>query len=170
MSYKIHDKELLVIVDAFKQWCVYLKGLKHEVQVYSDHKNLLYFTTMKVLNWRQVRWSEELSQYNFRIHYQKGSENAKADALSQQADYLQDKSVVSHAILQENEQGNMSFNRQFNLTIWVKDDVFENEIWEALENDKLAQQVLQNIRDHKSFKKEKGLLLFQDLVYVPVSL
>ena len=39
-----------------------------------------------------------------------------------------------------------------------------------MKNDKLAQQVLQNIRDHKSFEKEKGLLLFQDLVYVPVSL
>ena len=39
-----------------------------------------------------------------------------------------------------------------------------------MKNDKLAQQVLQNIRDHKSFKKEKGLLLFQGLVYVPVSL
>ena len=50
ISYEIHDKELLAIVNAFKQWCVYLKGLKHEVQVYSDHKNLLYFTTMKVLN------------------------------------------------------------------------------------------------------------------------
>ena len=69
MSYEIHDKELLAIVNAFKQWRVYLKGPKHEVQVYSDHKNLLYFTTMKVLNRRQVRWSEELSQYNFRIHY-----------------------------------------------------------------------------------------------------
>ena len=125
---------------------------------------------MKVLNWRQVRWSEELSQYNFRIHYWKGSENAKADALSQRADYLQDKPVISHAILRENEQGNISFNRQFNLTIWVKNNVFENEIRKALENDKLAQQVLQNIRDYKSFKKEKGLLLFQGLIYVPVSL
>ena len=64
----------------------------------------------------------------------------------------------------------MSFNRQFNLIIQIKNDVFENEIWKALKNDKLAQQVLQNIRDHKSFEKEKGLLLFQDLVYVPVSL
>ena len=39
-----------------------------------------------------------------------------------------------------------------------------------MENDKLAQQVLQNIRNHESFKKKKGLLLFQGLVYVPVSL
>ena len=50
ISYKIHDKELLAIVNAFKQWRVYLKGPKHEVQVYSDHKNLLYFMTTKVLN------------------------------------------------------------------------------------------------------------------------
>ena len=170
MSYEIHDKELLAIIDTFKQWHMYLKELKHEVQVYSDHKNLLYFITMKVLNWRQVHWSEELSQYNFRIHYWKGSENAKADALSQWADYLQDKPVVSHAILWENEQENMSFNRQFNLTIQIEDNVFKNEIWKALKNDKLAQQVLQNIRDHKSFKKEKDLLLFQGLIYVPVSL
>ena len=170
MSYEIHNKELLAIVDTFKQWHVYLKGPKHEVQVYSDHKNLLYFMTMKVLNWRQVRWSEELSQYNFRIHYWKGSENAKADALSQWADYLQDKLVVSHTILRENKQENMSFNKQFNLTIQVKDDVFENEIWKALKNNKLAQQVLQIIRDHESFKKKKGLLLFQGLVYVSVSL
>ena len=31
MSYKIHDKELLAIVNAFKQWRVYLKEPKHEV-------------------------------------------------------------------------------------------------------------------------------------------
>ena len=54
MSYEIYDKKLLAIVNAFKQWCVYLKKLKHEIQVYSDHKNLLYFMTIKVLNWRQV--------------------------------------------------------------------------------------------------------------------
>ena len=50
ISYEIHDKELLAIVNAFKQWRVYLEGSKHEVQVYSDHKNLLYFMTTKVLN------------------------------------------------------------------------------------------------------------------------
>ena len=166
MNYEIHDKELLAIVDAFKQWRVYLEGPKHEVQVYTDHKNLLYFTTTKVLNRRQVRWSEELSQYNFKIHYRKGSENVKADALSRRADYLQEKAVVSQAILKEDKQGNMSYNRQFNLTIRVEDNEFENEVRNSLEKDKLAKQVLENIRDHKSFTKEKGLLLFQGLIYV----
>ena len=31
LNYDIHDKELLAIVDCFKQWKVYLKGPKHEV-------------------------------------------------------------------------------------------------------------------------------------------
>jgi hypothetical protein len=82
LNYEIHGKELLAIVEAFREWRVYLEGATHEIQVYTDHKNLVYFTTTKVLNRRQVRWSEELSSFNFAIHYRKGSENAKADALS----------------------------------------------------------------------------------------
>src|SRR6266480_1724706 len=37
------------------------------MKVFTDHKNLEYFTTMKVLNKRQVRWAEELAEYNFVI-------------------------------------------------------------------------------------------------------
>ena len=50
LNYEIHDKELLAIVEAFKQWKTYLEGSKDPVQVYTDHKNLVYFTTTKVLN------------------------------------------------------------------------------------------------------------------------
>ena len=53
-NYKIHDKELLAIVHALKQWRVYLEGSKDEVKVYLDHKNFKSFTTTKVLNWGQV--------------------------------------------------------------------------------------------------------------------
>ncbi|SLM38743.1 Reverse transcriptase domain [Lasallia pustulata] len=49
LNYKIHDKELLAIVDALKQWRVYLEGSKTEVKVYSDHKNLESFTTTKLI-------------------------------------------------------------------------------------------------------------------------
>jgi hypothetical protein len=37
---KIHDKELLAIVDAFEEWHHLLKGAQHEITVYSYHKNL----------------------------------------------------------------------------------------------------------------------------------
>ena len=43
MNYKIHNKKLLVIINTFKQWCVYLERLKYQVQMYTDYKNLLYF-------------------------------------------------------------------------------------------------------------------------------
>ena len=69
LNYDIHDKELLAIVAAFDQWKVYLEGPEYQVLVLSDHKNLTYFTTTKVLNRRQVRWWEELSKFNYRIVY-----------------------------------------------------------------------------------------------------
>ncbi|KFY46921.1 hypothetical protein V494_00278 [Pseudogymnoascus sp. VKM F-4513 (FW-928)] len=71
LNYDIHDKELLAIVVAFKQWRVYLEG-----------------STYPVLNRRQVRWAETLAAYNFAIAYRKGSENARADALSRRTDYI----------------------------------------------------------------------------------
>lgn len=55
LNYKIHNKKLLAIVDAIKHWQMYLKKLKHQVQVCSDHKNFIYFTTTKKLNQQQMR-------------------------------------------------------------------------------------------------------------------
>ena len=54
---------------AFRQWKLYLKESTFSVQVYTDHKNLVYFTMTKILNWQQVCWSEELANFNFKIHY-----------------------------------------------------------------------------------------------------
>ena len=86
LNYDVHDKELLAIVDAFEEWRAYLEGSRHLIVVYSDYKNLSYFTTTKRLNRRQVRWAELFASYNFQIHYWKGSENGQADALSQRSD------------------------------------------------------------------------------------
>ncbi|KAI9035401.1 uncharacterized protein KD926_003523 [Aspergillus affinis] len=82
MNYDIHDKELLAIVTAFKVWRVYLEGAQHQILVKTDYKNLTFFTTTKELTRRQARWSEKLSQFNFRIEHCKGTENGQADALS----------------------------------------------------------------------------------------
>jgi hypothetical protein len=54
INYKIHNKELLAIVDSFKVWQRYMEGSLHTVQVFMDHKNLEYFMTTKVLNRRQA--------------------------------------------------------------------------------------------------------------------
>ena len=82
LNYDVHNKALLAIVDAFEEWRAYLEGSRHPIVVYSDHKNLSYFTITKKLNRQQVRWAKLLASYNFQIHYRKGSENGRADALS----------------------------------------------------------------------------------------
>jgi len=82
INYEIHDKELLAIVDAFKRWRRYCEGATNQVQVFSDHQNLEYFTTTKILNRRQARWAQELAGIDFRIYYRPGNRNGKPDALS----------------------------------------------------------------------------------------
>ena len=72
-NYDIHDKELLAIVEALRHWRVHLEGAKYQVQILTDYKNLLYWTTTKELNRRQVRWAETLASYDFKITYVKGN-------------------------------------------------------------------------------------------------
>ena len=54
LNYQIHDKELMAIIMAFKEWKPYLCGANHQVKVYTDHKNLTHFTITKELNKRQT--------------------------------------------------------------------------------------------------------------------
>jgi hypothetical protein len=55
INYEVHDKELLAVVDSFEQWRHFLEGSPHQIIIYSDHKNLTYFQTARVLNRRQAR-------------------------------------------------------------------------------------------------------------------
>ena len=45
-NYEIHDKEMLAIIRALDEWRHYLEGTKHTFQIWTDHKNLEYFTPM----------------------------------------------------------------------------------------------------------------------------
>jgi hypothetical protein len=82
INYEIHDKELLAIVDSFKIWRRYLEGALETVLVYTDHQNLEYFMTTKILNRRQARWAQDLVGIDFKICYHPGSQNGTPDALS----------------------------------------------------------------------------------------
>ena len=80
-NYEIYDKEILTIVRTLKEFDSKLRGLQ-EFEVYSNHKNLEYFITVRKLTERQIRWSLTLSRYNFRIIHVSGTNNVRADALS----------------------------------------------------------------------------------------
>ena len=49
LNYNVHDKELSAIFEAFKQWRHYLEGLAEPIDVVTDHKNLEYLSTTKLL-------------------------------------------------------------------------------------------------------------------------
>ena len=85
-GYRIDDKELLAIILAFKHCRPLLEGATHPIQVITDHRNLVYFTTNRLLNYRQTEWSEFLSWFTFKITYCPGTLHGKADALSRQQD------------------------------------------------------------------------------------
>jgi hypothetical protein len=54
-NYEIYDKEMLVIVEALEGWRHHLEGSGERITIFSDHKNLLWFTETKVYNRRQAR-------------------------------------------------------------------------------------------------------------------
>jgi hypothetical protein len=81
-NYEIYDKELLAIIRCFEQWRPELEGAAFPIRVLTDHKNLQYFTTTKLLSHRQARWSEYLSRFKFVIVYRPGNQGQKPDALT----------------------------------------------------------------------------------------
>ena len=86
LNYDTHDKELLAIYESFRTWRHYLEGSATPIDVVTDHKNLEYFSTTKILSRRQARWSELLSQFNLVIHFRPGKLGAKPDALTRRWD------------------------------------------------------------------------------------
>jgi hypothetical protein len=59
-----------------------LQSVINPILVLSNHKKLEYFTMTKLLNQRQARWSQFLSQFNFKILYRRGTTGGKPDALT----------------------------------------------------------------------------------------
>jgi len=49
LNYDTYDKELLAIFEAFKIWQHYLESPAYLINIVTNHKNLEYFSTTKVL-------------------------------------------------------------------------------------------------------------------------
>jgi hypothetical protein len=74
---------MLAVMQSLEEWRHFLEGAKHQVEIWTDHKNLEYFMTVKKLNHRQARWSLYLSRFDFIMHHHPGMSMGKCDALSQ---------------------------------------------------------------------------------------
>ena len=121
-NYDIYNKELLAIVAALETWRVYAKG-SLDITIFTNYKNLLHFIIIKQLNRRQVRQSELLGQYKFKIQYIPGKENRRADALSRRSDYIKIKEIFNSSILKVNKDGLLSANQyKLNTTLRILRD------------------------------------------------
>ena len=51
-NYKIHDKEMLVIIQRLENWRHLLEGACLKFEIWTDYKNLKYFMKVQKLNHR----------------------------------------------------------------------------------------------------------------------
>ena len=186
LNYDIYDKELLAIFVAFKEFRPYLEGLPNAIEVITDHKNLEYFATTKLLTRRQARWSEYLSGFNYNVKYRPGKQGGKPDALTRRSDVYPEGGEGSYAIANpQNLQAIFSdgqllsaaratyiehphyfeYNVVLRATI-LDSDSLRIELLRALELDEVSKSRLSNIEPPWS-KAESGLLLYDGKVYVP---
>jgi hypothetical protein len=193
INYEIHDKELLAIVHSFKIWQRYLEGALLKVLVYTDHQNLEYFTTTKVLNRRQAHWAQELAGIDFKICYRPGSQNGKPDALSRCSEYRPPKGGSEEqpiqTVLQKKdfETQTKSPDTQIDYTEenvlitatklpykrWVNwDKNFLEEVKEEALKDEDYKEAMKSLEkneenSHDTLSQEEGVLYYRPRLWVP---
>jgi len=60
----IYDEELMASIKALEEWRVEWEGAAYSLKLITDHKNIEYFMTKKLLNRRQARWSDFLTRFD----------------------------------------------------------------------------------------------------------
>jgi transposase InsO family protein len=179
-NYEIYDKELMAIIRCFEEWRPELEGAPSPIKVITDHRNLEYFTTTKLLNRRQARWSEFLSRFNFRITYRPGKQGGKPDALTRRSEDMpkEGDERLHHqsqiVLKRENLDPKLAFNATRLPTELPTDlaDLFD----EAYSTDDNLKSIRQAIHDEKPRHARITLsectevndrLYFRDRLYVP---
>jgi hypothetical protein len=176
-NYEIYDKELLAIVAGFKEYRQYLEGAKHKIEVITDHSNLKYFRSTKVLTRRQVRWSLFLEEFDYSITYRPGTAGGKPDALTRRPQDFptegDERTMQQSQILLPDERFNISAT-----TVTFEPSPLLDQIKSELSNDKIACEILEEMNNGTRRSKRiqlsectlhDGLLLYQQRIYVPDS-
>ena len=170
INYEIHDKVLLAIVDSFQECHHYLEGASSPVTVYTDHKNLEYFMSTRVLNRRQARWSMSLSRFDFIITYRPRKQQGLSDALSRRSYFAPKEGDAAF----EQQRTVLLKPKQFHLravkSILTIDSTFLKQIQSSMSSDPLVHDIENNSsKSHDSSKLEfkNNLFYFEGCLYVP---
>ena len=88
-----------MVFKAFCTLCHYLERLKLLTDVITAHKNLEYFSTIKILSYCQARQLKFLSQFNLVIHFHPEHLESKPDTITQRENlYLKKGSAVYSSV------------------------------------------------------------------------
>ena len=113
-----------VIAEQFQEYLLWKPFI-----VKTDNNPLIYIMTTPNLNASQHCWVESLTGFTFSIKYQKGQDNAAADALRQDTSMLDAETVKS--ILDGATIGSTGRADAHNLAVAKTDEEIHNQVWEA---------------------------------------
>jgi hypothetical protein len=174
-NYEVHDKEMLAIVRALEEWRHWLEGARNEFEIWTDHKNLEYFRTVRHLNRRQACWSLYLSRFDFKLHHKPGRAMGKPDALSRRADHGSGKGDNENIILLKPElftiralEGVELVGEEANILKEVRKGNRDGEQSDAVAT--IAKELARSsTRTAKSaeWSLENSVLFFRGKIYVP---
>ena len=182
-NYLTENQKLLMIIAAFQIWRHYLKEVKHQIDIYSDHVNLQMFMLMKQLSHHQARWAEQLTDYDFIIHHWSESSNS-ADALSHWVDYrcrpqeqhsilwltlirLNSQSITQNEIIWERKT---MILQAWEDAVMLLNDIevsFQQKIRQSLLKNELTWKMHNDPQDYSDFIWNEDLLFYQgNWVYI----
>jgi len=137
----------------------YLRGSGQHFQVLTDHRNLIRFKTTKALTGRQIRWSEVLSGFDFKIEYQPGKEGGKPDALTRRKAHMPQEGDER---LTQKERILLPKEKYFDTSIQEMETMrLEETSYEELRNETARNEEIQTIRRalEQGDKEMKGVAL-----------
>jgi hypothetical protein len=182
INYDTHDKELLAIFAAFKIWRHYLEGSPTPIDVVTDHKNLEYFSTSKVLTRRQARWSEYLSQFNLIVRFRPGRLGTKPDSLTRRYDVypkggnndyakvnpINYRPVFTQEQISASLRATQLFDPILRATIIMDEEKLHSDILQSLPTDPIYLAHQDTPKPHWTLSSD-GFLRHHNLIYVPDS-
>ena len=176
-NYEIYDKELNVIVEAFRHWRHYLEGAQHQVLVLTDHRGLKYFREKNVLTRRQARWSQDLEEQWFVIDYRTGRLSEKPDALTRRSDVYPRGADGGYALNNPHNHKVLLQPSQLLSNVILDSVVIAEQIKQGLTSDPYARQRIRDASSespptskHRFELNPDGFLLCDGSIYVPDSL
>lgn len=159
MKYENHERELLALHRALKEWRHYLYGSHFVLK--TDHKNLVWLVKQKSLNQRQLHWLQYFQDFGgvLPIEHVEGRLNRVADALSRRPDYKPTTSGDKSS----------SADLQLNVSEAVESHTsLLDDIRAALPADPATLDILRHPQRHPKFTVRDGFIYWKRTrVYVP---